>query len=225
MRRGRGRESLDHDTFKKLRRKEKREGVLAHRGDICYGSTVVGVFFEAEGLGGVACGLEEGFEMEVTKDIGKRGLVSRNPVWRRQGPGGFVSTFAWDIFLLGDYDQTGEQTLEDVEDVTDWLNVVAEGGECRTVKDHLPLDSTLRRKEGRGVFWNFDAHGWGPREAVGRLERTGTFDGEEHTRVSGDDIVPTVFVDELGLGEEQPPVSADVGGTESFCSGERDAGP
>ena len=71
---------------------------------------------------------------------------------------------------------------------------MAEGGECRTVKDHLPLDSTLRRKERGGVYWNFDAHGGSARETVGGFERARTLNGKEHTRVGRGDILPTVLI-------------------------------
>ena len=72
---------------------------------------------------------------------------------------------------------------------------------------------------------DFDAQGGGPRETVGGFERTGTFDAEEHTRVRGGDIAPTVFVDEVGLESEEPPVGTGVGGAESVRASEGDAGP
>jgi len=105
-------------------------------------STLVGVLFEAEGLGGVACGLEEGFKVRGSEDLGQTGLILRDPVRGGQGSRGFVQAFACDVFLSDDDDHSGEQTLENVEDIANWC-VVAEGGECRAVKDHFPLDSTL----------------------------------------------------------------------------------
>ena len=158
------------------------------------------------------------------KDFGQTGLVLQDPVCRGQGPRGFIEAFARDILLPDDDDHAGEQTLEDIEDIAN-RSVVAERGECRAVKDHLPLNSTLGRKERGGVDWNLDAHGGGPRKAIGGLERAGALDGEEHARVSGDEVVPTVFPDEVGLEPEQPPVGTGVGGTEGVCGGERDAGP
>jgi len=38
-------------------------------------STLVGVLFETEGLGGVAGGLEEGFKMRGPEDLGQTSLV------------------------------------------------------------------------------------------------------------------------------------------------------
>jgi len=75
------------------------------------------------------------------------------------------------------------------------------------------------------VYWDLDAHSGGPGQTIGRLERTRTFDGEEHARVWGSNVVPTVFLDEVGLEPEQPPVGTGVGGTESVCGGERDTSP
>lgn len=74
---------------------------------------------------------------------------------------------------------------------------MAEGGECRTVKNHFPLDSTLRREERGSVHGNFDAHGGGPRQTVGGFERTRTFDAKEHTRVCRSYIAPAVLFDEV----------------------------
>ena len=102
---------------------------------------------------------------------------------------------------------------------------MAESGECRTVKDHFPLDPTLGREERGGVYRNLDAHGGGARETVGRLERTGAFDGEKHARVWGGDIAPTVLFDEVGLEPEEPAVGTGIGCAEGICAGERDAGP
>jgi len=93
------------------------------------------------------------------------------------------------------------------------------------MKDHFPLDSTLGRKKGGRVDGDFDAQGGGPRETVGGLERTGTFDGKEHARVWWGDIAPTVLVDEVGLEPEEPPVGTGVGGAESVRASEGDAGP
>ena len=42
---------------------------------MCQASTLVGVLFEAEGLGGVARGLEEGFKMRGPKDLGQTSLI------------------------------------------------------------------------------------------------------------------------------------------------------
>lgn len=75
------------------------------------------------------------------------------------------------------------------------------------------------------MYRNLDAHWGSPRKAVGGFERTGAFDGEEHAGVWRDNVVPTVFPDEVGLEPEQPPVGPGVGGTEGICGGERDAGP
>lgn len=47
------------------------------------GSTLIGIIFEAEGLGGVACGLEERFKVGGAKDLCQTGLVLRDPVCRR----------------------------------------------------------------------------------------------------------------------------------------------
>jgi len=102
---------------------------------------------------------------------------------------------------------------------------VAEGGECRTVKYHLPLDSTLGGEERRGVYRDLDAHCGGARQAIGRLERARTFDAEEHTRVGGGHIVPTVLGDEVGLEPEEPTVGTGIGGAESVCASEGNAGP
>ena len=105
-------------------------------------STLDGGFFETEGLGGVARGLEEGFIVGGPKDFGQTGLVLQDPVCRGQGPRGFIEAFARDILLPDDDDHAGEQTLENAEDIAHG-SVVAESGECRTVKNHFPLDSTL----------------------------------------------------------------------------------
>ena len=74
-------------------------------------STLVGVLFEAEGLCGVARGLEEGFKMRGPEDLGQTSLILRDPVRRGQGSRGFVQAFAWDVFLSDDDDHSGEQTL------------------------------------------------------------------------------------------------------------------
>jgi len=186
---------------------------------------MLGFFFETEGLGGVACGLEEGLVVRRAEDLRQTGLILGNPLRRGEGSGGFVEAFARDVLLADDYDHAGEQTLENVQDIADRSGAVAEGGECRTVEDHLPLDSTLGRKKGGCVYWDLDAHSGGPGQTIGRLERTRTFDGEEHARVWGSNVVPTVFLDEVGLEPEQPPVGTGVGGTESVCGGERDTSP
>ena len=102
---------------------------------------------------------------------------------------------------------------------------MAEGGECRTVKDHFPLDSTLGGEERGRVYGNLDAHGGCSGQTVGGLERTGTLDGEEHTRVRGGHIAPTVLFDEVGLESEEPAVGTGVGCAEGICAGEGDAGP
>jgi len=129
-----------------------------------------------------------------------------------------------DVLLSDDHNHAGEQTLENVEDIANW-SVVAESGECRTVKYHFPLDSSLGREEGGGVYWNLDAHGRGPGQTVGGLEWTRAFDAEEHTRVDGGNIAPTVLVDEVGLEPQEPPVGTGVGGAKSICASEGDAGP
>ena len=102
---------------------------------------------------------------------------------------------------------------------------MAEGGECRTVKDHLPLDSTFGREKRGGMYRDFDAHCGGARQAVGGLERAGTFDAKEHTRVGRGHIAPTVVLDEAGLEPEEPAVGTGIGGAKSVGTGERDAGP
>lgn len=162
--------------------------------------------------------------MRGTEDLSQTCLVLRDPVCRRQGPRGFVQAFVWDVFISYDCNHASEQTLEDVEDVSDW-SAVAKGGECRTMKYHLPLDSALGGKEGGGVNWNFYAQGGGTWESTGGLERTWALDAKEHTRVGGGNIAPTVFFDEVRLEPEQPPVGTVVGGPEGICAGERDASP
>ena len=102
---------------------------------------------------------------------------------------------------------------------------MAEGGECRTVEDHFPLDSTLRGEEGGRVYRNLDAHGGGARQAIGRLERTRTLDAKEHARVGRGYIAPAVLFDEVGFEPEEPAVGTGIGGAESVCAGEGDAGP
>ena len=79
-----------------------------------WGLTHVGMFFKAEGLGGVVCGLEEGFIVGRTEYLRQTGLILGNPLGRRQGSGSFVEAFARDVFLADDYDHAGEQTLENV---------------------------------------------------------------------------------------------------------------
>ena len=192
-------------------------------GEINRRSTLNGILFETEGLGGVASGLEERFKMGGAEDLCEPGLVLGDPVCGGQGPGGFVQAFACDVFFSYDYDHSGEKTLENVEDIANG-SAVAERGECRAVKYHLPLDSTLGGKERSGVDWDLYAHRGGTRETVGGFVRTGAFDGKEHARVCGGNVVPTVFLDEVGLESEQPPVSTSVGGTESVGGCERDTG-
>ena len=102
---------------------------------------------------------------------------------------------------------------------------MAEGGECRTVKDHFPLDPTFGREKRGGMDRDFDAQGGGTRQAVGGLERAGTFDAKEHTRVCGGYIAPAVILDEAGLEPEEPTVSTGIGGAEGVGTGERDACP
>jgi hypothetical protein len=188
------------------------------------GSTLIGVLFETEGLGGVARGLEERFKVGGTEDLSETGLVLRDPVCRGEGSRGFVQAFAWHVFFSDDDDHASEETLEDVEYIANG-SVVAESGECRAVKDHLPLDSSLWGKKGGCVYWNFNTHGGGTGETVWGFVRTGAFYGEEHARVRGGDIVPTVIADQVGLESEQPLVSTGVGCAESVCGGERDASP
>jgi hypothetical protein len=193
---------------------------VAHKG-----LTHVGIFFETEGLGGVACGLEEGLVVRRAEDLRQTGLILGNPLRRGEGSGGFVEAFARDVLLADDYDHAGEQTLENVQDIADRSGAVAEGGECRTVEDHLPLDSTLGGEKRGGVDRDLDAQRGGTRQAVGGLEGTGTFDAEEHTRVRGGHIAPAVAFDEVGLEPEEPTVGTGVGGAEGVRTGERDAGP
>ena len=162
--------------------------------------------------------------MGRAEDLSEAGLVLRDPVCRGEGSRCFVQAFAWDVFFADDDDHASEETLEDIEDIANG-SVVAEGGKCRSVKDHLPLDSPLGGKEGSCVYWDFDAHGRGARQAVLGFERTGAFDGEEHAGVDGGNVVPTVFPDQVGLEPKQPLMGTGVGGTESVCGGERDAGP
>ena len=102
---------------------------------------------------------------------------------------------------------------------------MTEGGECRTVEDHFPLDSTLWGKERGRVYRNLDAHGGGPGQTTGGLERTRAFDAEEHASIDGGHIAPAVLFYELRLEPEQPPMGTGVGGSEGVCAGERDAGP
>jgi hypothetical protein len=187
-------------------------------------STFVGVLFETEGLCGVACGLEEGFKMGGTKDLGQTGLVLGDPVGRGQGSRRFVQAFAGHVLLADNDDHAGEQTLDNVKDIANG-SVVAESGECRAMEDHLPLDSTLGGKEGGSVYRNLDAQGRGARQTAGRLERAGTLDGKQHAGVGEGHVVPAVLFGEVGLEPEEPPVGAGVGGAESVCAGEGDAGP
>ena len=159
-------------------------------------STLVGVLFETERLSGVAGGLEEGFKVGGPEDLCQAGLVLGDPFGGGQGSRSFVEAFSWDVFLSDNYDHAGEQTLEDVEDITDWC-VVAEGGECRAVEDHLPLDSTFGGEERGCVYGDLDAHCGSPGQTVGGLEGTWTFDGEEHTSVRGGHVAPTVLFDKV----------------------------
>ena len=72
------------------------------------------MFFETEGLGGVACGLEEGFVVRRTEYLRQTGLILGNPFRRGQGSRGFVEAFARDVLLADDYNHASEQTLENV---------------------------------------------------------------------------------------------------------------
>ena len=136
--------------------------------------------------------------MRRPKDLGQTGLILRDPVRGGQGSGGFVVAFARDVLLSDDDDHAGEETLEDVEDIAHG-SVVAEGGECRAVKNHLPLNPPLGREEGGCMDGNLDAQGGGAGQAVRGFEGARALDAEEHAGVDGGDIAPAVLVDEVGL--------------------------
>ena len=76
---------------------------------------------------------------------------------------------------------------------------MAEGGKCRTVEDHFPLNSTLGREEGSGMDGDLDTESGGAGKAVGGSERTWAFDTEQHAGVGGGYIAPAVLGNEVGL--------------------------
>lgn len=104
--------------------------------------------------------------MGGAKDVDEHLLVRGYPFDRWQSADGAVEPFAWYSFLHDEYEQTGEETLEDVKKVGYGRDCVAHAGEDGRVEDHLPLDTAIWTEEGRSIHRYLKAHS-GTGNAIG----------------------------------------------------------
>lgn len=90
--------------------------------------------------------------MRTAKDFEEGSLVCVDPLDRRETTGCGVRAL-WKLLFVDEGDEAGEETLDEVEDVTDRLNDETLGSEHVAVEDHLPLHASLWGEEGGGVHW------------------------------------------------------------------------
>jgi len=88
--------------------------------------------------------------VSTPENFEKRRLIGINPLYGRQPTGGCIQTL-WKLLLVDESDDTGEEALDKVQDVADRLHDESLCCEDVAVKDHLPLDASLRREERRGM--------------------------------------------------------------------------
>ncbi len=158
------------------------------------------------------------------EDPDKGGLIFNDPSGRREATGRAVDTLAWDVLLKDHSDQTGEQTLEEEENVGNGRTYFADRFKRVAVENHLPLDASVGRKEGAGMNRQLQLERWTRGETRRRTPDGGILEGKEHARVTGTDISPLVFVDELAPEMLKPRMGTRIRCTERIRRRERHTG-
>lgn len=125
-----------------------------------------------------------------------------------------------DGLLLDEDQETGEDALEDMEDVCYGLHGVTHCGESSSVEDHLPLHLALGGEESRRVEGKHELHGGRAGHPSGRAEGRSAFNREEHAWI-GILLSPAVVLDELVLETEEPGVGTRVERSKGVCACER----
>ena len=182
-----------------------------------------GLKVDLEGGGAVVGGFPELLKVGTAKDLEEGSLVGIYPLDGGETTGGGVEPL-WELLLVDEGDEAGEETLDEVEDVADGLDDETLGCEHVAVEDHLPLNAPLWGEEGGGVHGELEFQGWAEGEASRGAPGGGCLDGEEHAGVGGLGVLPAVVLYEEGLEGEEVLVRAGVGGAERLCGGEGDAG-
>lgn len=95
---------------------------------------------------GVVARPSKSIEMPRAKNFGQRHFVCVDPSDGGQTPGRAINTLGESLFK-DDGDKTGEQALDEVQDVVDGRAYFSDRLENVAVKDHLPLDSSFGSEE------------------------------------------------------------------------------
>ena len=114
------------------------------------GSSFVRNDVEFVGTLGAGARLEE---ISVTLDaeyLDEGDLVCVDPVGGRE-PAGSAIDGVRETLVVDEGEHAGEETLEEIKDVTDGRTEFSVGLEHVAVEDHLPLDPSVRGEEGRCV--------------------------------------------------------------------------
>jgi len=98
---------------------------------------------------------------------------------------------------------------------------VSQVGEDGTMKNHLPLHTSVGVEERRGVPGSLKSEIGGSREARMRL----TFYRKEHALIEGKYVAPSILLDELGTNRLEPTASAGIVKTNIVSANEWNAGP
>lgn len=92
--------------------------------------------------------------MGLAQDVDQHLLIHVDPVCWRETTGRTPA-----VFGLNDEKETGHKALKEMQHVAHRLHAVTKCWPHGAMKDHLPLDATLGREEGRGVYGEFQLHG------------------------------------------------------------------
>ena len=107
----------------------------------------------------VATGLFQQFEASLAENLYEKRLLFVEPGNGGETAGGAVDGSVL-VLLKDDGDETGEETLDEIENIVDWRADLPDGVENVAVEDHLPLDPTIRGEEGTGMHGQLELELW-----------------------------------------------------------------
>ena len=149
--------------------------------------------------------------MGLSEDVNEHLLIHVDPVgwWEATGS-------APPILCLDDKQEAGHEALEEMQHVAHRLYAMPKRGPHGAVKDHLPLNTTLGRKEGGGVYGELQLHGRAAWNTTRRTMGWLALDCEQDTVVGGCEFAEAMLTDESLLHGLKMTVGTSIRGAEAF---------